>query len=107
MSDEITAIELISLERDRQINSHGYNAEHDQAENPNHELAQAASTYLNVAINEMTGSPIDAKMFAQMWPNSWPKSSYKPESKMRNLIRAAALIAAEIDKSIANGELIY
>lgn len=104
MSDRIPAIELISMERSRQLHILDYTIESDQHHNPNHELAQAALTYLNIAVNEMTGFPIDSNMFAQMWPNTWPISSFKPKTKMRNLIRAAALIAAEIDKCIANGE---
>lgn len=66
-----TAIELIAEERQRQIDAEGYSAEHDD-EHTDDDLRWAASCYL--------------------------LHSWKPADEVRNLVKAAALIAAEIDR---------
>lgn len=70
------------------------------AENSHGELLEAARTYLllpegKIAI-EFNGH--------LWWPKNWKRAWYKPESPIRDLVKAAALIIAEIDRRIALGE---
>ena len=82
----MTGIELIEQERSRQIHSEGWTAEHDD-EHVNNELALAAICY---AIPDT---------FSQgYWPPTWDLSQYKPTTRIRDLVKAGALIAAEIDR---------
>lgn len=84
-----TGIELIAEERQRQIEKEGWTSEHD-AKHKNGELAHAAATY---AMTDLYGDYV---------PNTWPfeKSWYKPtpNNRIRELQKAGALIAAEIDR---------
>jgi len=81
----MTGVELITEERNRQINEEGWSAEHD-AGHDNKEIANAALTYLG----EYCGVETD------VWP--WESSWWKPGADIRNLVKAGALIAAEIDR---------
>lgn len=78
---------LIMQERERQIHEEGWTAEHD-AEYPEGRLAQAGACYaLKLANREM---PL-------IWP--FPPAWWKPsEDPVRNMVKAGALIAAEIDR---------
>lgn len=71
----------ISVERQRQIEEEGWTPEHDDR-HANGELACAAACYV---IGD-----------AERWP--WHKSWWKPRSRRSNLVRAAALIVAEIER---------
>lgn len=77
----------IADERVRQIDGKGYYATRDD-EYTAGELVRAADCYLNADGEEcpMPGS----------WP--WPYSLWKPKDRISNLVRAGALIAAEIDR---------
>lgn len=76
-----TGAELISAERQRQIDSDGWTTEIDD-QWVNGELAQAAAFYAN---------PVDIS--AWPWPNA-PKLG----ARVRELQKAGALCAAEIDR---------
>lgn len=81
---------LIAAERERQMLSEGWTPEHD-AEHINGELRDAAIAYLMATddhADELTGRDI--------WP--WDESWWKPKDALSNLVRAGALIAAEIDR---------
>jgi hypothetical protein len=78
-----SGIELITAERQRQAEEENWTIEHDDLQR-NGELAQAAAVY--------AFSPV----FRWYWP--WEESSYKPKTRIRDLVRAGALIAAEIDR---------
>ena len=81
--------ELITQERRRQINSEGYSYEHDDKHN-NGELAYVASCYAGRFIHSQSPLP-------PAWP--WESQHWKPsDNPIRNLIKAGALIAAEIDR---------
>jgi len=85
-----TGIELIADERKRQVEKEGWDVEHDREHEP-HTLSGAAICYAQTKQVEKTaGAPL------KMWPFSgeW----WKPKSRLRNLVRAGALIAAEIDR---------
>ena len=90
-------IELIAEERQRQIAEEGWTPEHDD-EHSTGELALVASFYamaeqqrleelITDSITPPTGFPWDAE---------WWKPT--PENRVRELQKAGALIAAEIDR---------
>lgn len=95
-----TGIELIAEERQRQINDEGWTPEHDDQHVEN-ELANAAATYamdsdcrealMNIYDCKLTGIP-------PTWP--WEDEWYKPtpDNRIKELVKAGALIAAEIDR---------
>lgn len=86
-----SGIERIAAERKRQIEVEGWNAAHD-VEHVNGELASVAACY---AIRERC--PITVR---SLWPDSWDYGWFKPspENRIRELEKAGALIAAEIDR---------
>lgn len=71
----------IAAERIRQITEEGWNAVHDDRYTQRH-LSRAAEAYL-------WGDP-------KAWP--WNSTGFKPTDLRRNLVKAGALIAAEIDR---------
>lgn len=101
-----TGIELIAEERQRQIEVEGWTPEHD-AEHEKEEIALAAACYVTPSNNleykseGFFGSERDFKV-PKLWP--WDDEWYKPalddgkESRIRELQKAGALIAAEIDR---------
>jgi hypothetical protein len=93
-----TGIELIAEERQRQIEKEGWTAEHD-AEHKEGELANAAAYY---AMTEDTIDFIDNEwgndMHLHIWPFELKWLKRTPENRVRELQKAGALIAAEIDR---------
>lgn len=81
----------IAAERKRQIEVEGWSTEHDD-EHADCQMAGAAACYAMSAI------PHWAKHEAirLLWP--WSKDWWKPRSHRENLVRAGALIAAEIER---------
>lgn len=85
--------ELIAAERKRQATEEGWSPAHD-AEHTNGELACAADAYIFAALANEAGKPVERTV---MWP--WEASWWKPSpDPVRNLVKAGALIAAEIDR---------
>lgn len=89
---------LIAAERRRQITEEGYTPEHDRHEAPNH-LALAGAQYALPAHSRtlsMTREGVPAK-----WP--WPEGFWKPtpDDRIRELVKAGALMAAAIDQLLA------
>jgi len=86
-----TGAELIADERRRQIEDEGYTAEHDDKVDQPGELAAAACYY--------AARPEDTRAI-QMYPPNWAGQHAKKKSKsrLRQLVVAGALIAAEIDR---------
>ena len=80
--------DLIREERDRQINEEGWSREHD-AGHTRSELALAGAAYALHAAGE-------AEAAARAWP--WDAVWWKPGVPLQDLIKAGALIAAEIDR---------
>jgi len=90
-----TGLELIIAERERQITQEGWTKEHD-AEHTKGQLAMAAACYAFDAVSLPT---IDAKRFInENWPWSWEWWKPTPDDTVRQLTKAGALIAAEIDR---------
>src|SRR5262245_60854275 len=82
--------ELIYQERNRQLLVEGWDSEHDD-KHIGTELAEAAACYLSAAIYGY-GSRAPVR-----WP--WDAEWWKPNGgQIRNLVKAGALIAAEIDR---------
>ncbi|MGJ8514747.1 hypothetical protein [Carnimonas bestiolae] len=88
-------IEAIAAERRRQIEVHGYDAEHD-AKSDSFAIYEASMSYMFAAWALLTGKgcAVDAP---PSWP--WDEHHWKPsEDPRRNLEKAGALIAAAIDR---------
>jgi len=109
MEEFKTGIELIAEERQRQIEKEGWSISHD-AHHDKCELALAAAVYATpVNYREFKTETInvyDEKVaeIPSMWPfeDSWYKPS--PENRVKELVKAGALIAAEIDRLKALGK---
>ena len=89
----------IVAERRRQIEVEGWAAEHDLAHAPG-ALARAGAAYaVNVWLRnadvqktrDLRGLP------SLIWP--WEKSWWKPDGNRRDLVKAGALILAELDRA--------
>lgn len=88
-----TGLELIAEERQRQITAEGYTAAHDD-EHVCGELIDAGLSHIHGAINY--GHPAMQRP-PLAWP--WDKNQWKPNTdRIRNLVKAGALLAAEIDR---------
>lgn len=94
-----TGAELIAAERTRQVEQEGRTPAHD-AQHGGGELASAAVAYISWALClEAPGNPLAAPDDEP--PASWPwwHSEFKPSpDPVRSLVKAGALIAAEIDR---------
>jgi hypothetical protein len=92
----MNGIDLIEVERGRQIAVEGYTPEHDDQHDKG-ELAEAALAYLSSTV-----TAIVPQLNAELPPPPfWPfaKKAWKPSAdKVRCLVKAGALIAAEIDR---------
>src|ERR1700743_952484 len=86
--DIMSAIFDVIAERQRQIQLEGFDAHHDDTINKNGELSLAAGVY---AIEASNGSA-----FPRYWP--WEYRWWKPTTRRRDLVKAAALIIAEIER---------
>ena len=75
------ALEDIAAERRRQIEGEGYDPSHDDGYTMS-ELLRAAVSYI--------------KGFPEAWP--WHSKFWKPRDERRNLVKAGALIVAEIER---------
>lgn len=80
---ETQGIRDVAAERLRQIEQEGCTGDHDD-EHEGGALADAAICY------------IDPSLLNRWWP--WELDWYKPKDRRRNLVRAAALLIAEIDR---------
>lgn len=92
----MTGAERIAAERRRQIQVEGYDTDHDTAHDEG-ELALAAACYA-------TPPGLYSRSQGQPWhgnpPQGWPWDAryWKPGDRIRELEKAGALIAAEIDR---------
>lgn len=88
---------LIAEERRRQVEAEGWTAEHDDLPSHAHgQLADAAACYAKVAAMMAYPGPVPLDE-----PSGWPWDAewWKPSSDpIRNLVKAGALITAEIDR---------
>lgn len=84
----MTGAELIVAERKRQVEVEGWTPEHD-AKHTCDDLIVAAEAYLESARGRQGAGHM-------LWP--WSSRFWKPKNRKADLIRAGALIAAEIDR---------
>jgi hypothetical protein len=106
-----SGVELIAAERRRQVEAEGWTPEHDD-QHEGAELAHAAALYALPAdarqpvINGWATS-VTVDLVCYLWP--WWESQVRgpdwalwwkptPEDRVRELVKAGALIAAEIDR---------
>ena len=90
---------LIAKERDRQINELGYDVKHDELYS-NNQLANAAICYAMTSDDRQFENEEGASLDVVLWP--WEESDFKPtpNDRIRELVKAGALIAAQIDREI-------
>lgn len=88
-----TGIHSITLERIRQIEEEGWDDENDD-QHTDGSLVAAAIAYAmpNVSPDRVS---LPRHVF---WPLSWDPKWFKPKNRRADLVRAGALIAAEIDR---------
>lgn len=95
----MTGIELIAAERRRQIETKGYTPQHDDAHTGS-ELAQAAACYAQIEtmlIRDYSDLNLINDWARANWP--WDESTLKVNrDPVRMLVKAGALIIAEIDR---------
>ena len=100
----MNGIERIMAERQRQIGREGYGFEHDSRHDRS-ELARAAVVYAmppewrdeSDILKILLGHTDTSRGPEPVWPHGW---EYRPsrENRIRELEKAGALIAAEIDR---------
>lgn len=100
---QFSGVELIAEERTRQISEEGWSSVHDD-EHRNYELARAGAVYADAAGLVAAGAlPEEVKQSILTygcetpwpWEPEWLKINADP---VRCLVKAGALIAAEIDR---------
>lgn len=96
----MTGIELITQERNRQVKEEGYDMQHDLSESDN-QIALAAVCYALPReyryINTIWDENLYPPYFWRWGMQDWKPS---PDNRIRELQKAGALIAAEIDRLI-------
>lgn len=102
-----TGAELIAQERQRQIEAEGWTPDHDD-QHVRHELAWAASCYAAPeTVYRVRVDPERGVYWEEPWPteigsargNPYPFPWRRPEcDRITQLVKAGALIAAEIDR---------
>lgn len=88
------AADDVLAERRRQVEAEGWTPEHDDEHN-NGEMAIAAACYALNATDDSDGPEIRF-VGAELWP--WADEWWKPTNPRRDLVKAAALILAEIER---------
>lgn len=84
----------VLAERRRQVEAEGFDIAHDD-EHKDGELADAAACYALGVYSDRSdaGVPGDIPPY---WP--WDETWWTPKDRRRNLVRAAALLLAEIER---------
>lgn len=99
-SKHSAALEDVATERQRQIESDGFTPEHDDSHVIG-DLAVAAACYALIGASKITGqhstwAEIYFESGKDLWP--WDNEWLKPKDVRRDLVRAGALIIAEIER---------
>lgn len=88
-------LEMIHTERMRQIAFEGFSAEHDD-KHGHGELAKAAACYAMHNFREW--HDFQSHGSTSLWPFTQDEFKASDDDQVRNLVKAGALIAAEIDR---------
>ncbi len=93
----MTPLDEIAAERRRQIEVEGWTPEHDDKHHGG-ELATAAAAYAYAAgVDDAQRAPfVGGRLAPRGWP--WSLEWWKPTTRRRDLIKAGALIVAEIER---------
>ena len=96
----MSAIDDIAAERARQIGAYGYTPQHDDRHRKG-ELGLAAACYAAPSrmfvAKPLSGRGYEMYMaYQDAWP--WDSKFWQPKSRREDLVRAAALIVAEIER---------
>lgn len=83
----------VLAERKRQVEAEGWMPGHDDGHTSG-ELAQAAAAYSYYCTDADNSQPPAESIFPTTWDESW----WKPSDHRRNLVKAGALILAEIER---------
>lgn len=103
MTVSFAAIDAVK-ERQRQVNEERFTGNHDDRINNCGQLAQAAAVYalpendrcIPVKHLDTTGNTKQSRLLELLWP--WNEGWYKPGNRRQELLKAAALIIAEIER---------
>lgn len=89
----------VIAERRRQVEVEGWESEHDDQHN-GAELALAAGAYCQSAAKPTiyARKPGAAFSIPMCWPTWWDKAWWKPTNPRADLVKAGALIIAEIER---------
>lgn len=95
------ALRDVAAERRRQIEAEGWTSEHDD-QHDDESLALAAVCYAMPEPHRFGGcywrvTPGD-NIPPIAWPESWHVSWWKPKDRRSDLVRAAALLLAEVER---------
>lgn len=99
----MSVIDEIAKERQRQISKEGWTLEHDD-EHEDGSLADVAACYAATVrafkAEEFAGVGYKTyTSYSDLWPKSWADCWWRPKrNRRRNLVIAAALIVAEIER---------
>lgn len=113
----MNGVELIAVERERQVSGEGWTPEHDDTHRKN-ELAWAAACYAAPDRILVHREGRNGHGFVEPWPTAtYPQTRYaddfgsyregwhRPECpRVEQLIKSGALIAAEIDRLLRAGK---
>lgn len=90
--------QLITAERRRHVRVEGWTSKHDDRHRFK-EMAKAAGSYLASHTHPDQHALLNARKQEKCWDWPWVSKWWKPSiDPVRNLVKAGALIAAEIDR---------
>jgi hypothetical protein len=91
----MSALVDIAAERRRQVEQEGWTPEHDD-EHVSGELVKAAIGYASDVIRTDEQRLLTVSFAPPIWP--WDAAWWKPSTRRRDLVKAGALIVAEIER---------
>ena len=92
------ALADVAAERARQVEKLGWTHEHDKGHDNDRALSRAAACYALANPRSGDSGPFwitHLRTPSQVWPYRW---EWKPKDRRTNLVRAAALLIAEIER---------
>lgn len=99
MKSALAAVADVISERRRQVEAEDWTPEHDD-DHATGDLAVAGACYAMEGSSHDVDSHFPRTTLPDGVPKAWPWSDdwWKPKDRRRNLVRAAALIIAEIER---------